>query len=195
MKPGFIYDEFDQLIEAEGEKFTYDALGRRIEKLKISELSVEQVLSQYHGFEGDLVEMLLIKGDEEEQKEVIKKCQIFYSIPKHVVLFVVSYDNSLPKFLKATARFVGYDIGTCEEGKKIYSSVFNEILFGNVPELISQQNILNQNRLLPDILSAEKYIALHGMLASRGEDVEDYEKLAIYEIWQYSTTSLDLRSY
>jgi YD repeat-containing protein len=195
MKPGFIYDEFDQLIEAEGEKFTYDALGRRIEKLKISELSVEQVLSQYHGFEGDLVEMLLIKGDEEEQKEVIKKCQIFYSIPKHVVLFVVSYDNSLPKFLKATARFVGYDIGTCEEGKTIYSSVFNEILFGNVPELISQQNILNQNRLLPDILSAEKYIALHGMLASRGEDVEDYEKLAIYEIWQYSTTSLDLRSY
>ncbi|MBS0584950.1 MAG: RHS repeat-associated core domain-containing protein [Verrucomicrobia bacterium] len=32
INPGFIYDEFDQLIEAAGEKFIYDALGRRIQK-------------------------------------------------------------------------------------------------------------------------------------------------------------------
>jgi hypothetical protein len=158
-------------------------------KLKIPELSVEKVLSQYEGFEGDLVEMLLIKGDEEEQKEVIKKCKIFHSIPKHVVLFIVSSGNSLPRFLQATTHFVGCDIGICEQDKMIYSSVFNEILFGNVPELISQQKNLNKNWLFPDILSAEKYVALHEMLAGRGEDVEDYEKMAIYEIWQYSNPS------
>ncbi len=158
-------------------------------KLKIPELSVEQVLNQYQGFEGDLVEMLSIKGNEEEQKEVIKKCKIFHSIQKHIVLFVVSSGNSLPKFLKDTTRFVGYDIGICEEDKTIYSSVFNEILFGNVPELICQQKNLNENWLFPKILSTEKYVALHEMLASRGEDVEDYEKLAIYEVWQYSNVS------
>ena len=32
IRPGFVYDEFDQLIEAEGETMTYDALGRRIQK-------------------------------------------------------------------------------------------------------------------------------------------------------------------
>lgn len=32
MRPGFVYDEFGQLIEADGEKFTYDAVGRRIQK-------------------------------------------------------------------------------------------------------------------------------------------------------------------
>lgn len=158
-------------------------------KLKIPELSVEQVLSQYHGFEGDLVEMLSIKGNEKEQEEVIKKCKIFHSIPKHIVLFSVSSYNSLPKFLKATTCFVGYDIGICEEDKTIYSSIFNEILFGNVSELIYQQKNLNENWLFPEILFAEKYIALHERLSGRGEDVEDYEKLAIYEIWQYSNLS------
>jgi hypothetical protein len=155
-------------------------------KMKIAELSVEQVLSQYQGFEGDLIEMLPIKEDVGEQKEVIKKCKTFYSNPKHVVLFIVSSGDSLPKFLQATTHFVGCDIGICEEDKTIYSSVFNEILFGNVPELISQQKKLNENWLFPEILSAEKYVALHEMLAGQGEDVEDYEKLAIYEIWQYS---------
>jgi RHS repeat-associated protein len=32
LKPGFIYDKFDQLIEAEGETYVYDALGRRTQK-------------------------------------------------------------------------------------------------------------------------------------------------------------------
>jgi len=31
-KPGFIYDEFDQLIVANGQTFTYDALSRRLKK-------------------------------------------------------------------------------------------------------------------------------------------------------------------
>lgn len=158
-------------------------------KMKIPGLSVEQVLSQYQGFEGDLIEMLSIKGDVGEQKELIKKCKTFCSNPKQVVLFVVSSGNSLPKFLQANTRFVGYDIGTCEEDKTIYSSVFNEILFGNVSELTSQKKWLNENWLFPEILPAEKYVALHEMLAGQGEDVEDYEKLAIYEIWQYNSGS------
>ena len=32
LKPGFVYDEFDQLIESTGEKHVYDALGRRIQR-------------------------------------------------------------------------------------------------------------------------------------------------------------------
>ncbi|HAB98353.1 MAG TPA: hypothetical protein DCE71_00855, partial [Parachlamydiales bacterium] len=31
-RPGFVYDEFDQLVESAGGKSTYDALGRRIQK-------------------------------------------------------------------------------------------------------------------------------------------------------------------
>lgn len=32
IRPGFIYNEFDELVEVDGERFTYDALGRRIQK-------------------------------------------------------------------------------------------------------------------------------------------------------------------
>lgn len=32
LKPGFVYDEFDQLVESPGEKHVYDALGRRIQR-------------------------------------------------------------------------------------------------------------------------------------------------------------------
>lgn len=32
LKSGFVYDEFDQLVESAGERYIYDALGRRIQK-------------------------------------------------------------------------------------------------------------------------------------------------------------------
>lgn len=154
-------------------------------KNKIRTLSTEQILNQYQGFEGELIEMLSIKGGEEDQNEIIKKCKTFSSIPNNVVLFAVSSGSLLPKILQNVAYFVGCDIGVCEKDKTVFSSIFNEILFGNVPELISQQKNLNENWLFAEVLSAEKYVTLHEMLSGQGKDVEDYEQLSIYEVWQY----------
>ena len=56
IKPGFVYDEYDQLIEAEGERFTYDALGRRIQKGKTAFLYIgeEEIGAFEHGIAKEL---------------------------------------------------------------------------------------------------------------------------------------------
>ena len=60
IKPGFVYDEFDQLIEAEGERFIYDALGRRIQKGKTAFLYIGD--EEIGAFEQGLAKELKILG-------------------------------------------------------------------------------------------------------------------------------------
>ena len=79
---------------------------------------------------------------------------------------------------------MGYDVGVCDEEKTIFSSIFNEILFGNLDELISYKDLLNENLLFPDRSLAEKYVSLHDTLSEEGKGVEDYEKMIVYEIWK-----------
>jgi RHS repeat-associated protein len=40
LRPGFVYDAFDQLIQARGEKYIYDALGRRLSRGAVSFLYI-----------------------------------------------------------------------------------------------------------------------------------------------------------
>lgn len=60
LKPGFLYDEFDQLIEVEGQKFTYDALGRRIQKGQIAFLYIDN--EEIGAFEQGVAKELKISG-------------------------------------------------------------------------------------------------------------------------------------
>ncbi len=60
IKPGFVYDEFDQLIEAAGERFTYDALGRRIQKGKTAFLYIGE--EEIGTFEQGVAKELKILG-------------------------------------------------------------------------------------------------------------------------------------
>ena len=54
--PGFVYDEFDQLIEVNGEKYLYDALGRRIQKGETAYLYIgdEEIGAFEHGIPKEL---------------------------------------------------------------------------------------------------------------------------------------------
>ncbi len=134
---------------------------------KKNELSVLQILDTYQGFEGELIDILPIK-------EEIKN--------SNNILHVFS-GEFLPSFLNNPAIKVGYDVGVCEE-ETTYSSIFNEILFGKLKELTDFKDLLNENLLFPDKSIAEKYICLHNTLSALGIDVEDYQKLNIYEIWK-----------
>ena len=101
------------------------------------------------------------------------------------MLYVISDDEVVSSFLKEEVILVGYDVGVCEEDKSIYSSIYNEILFGIIDELIAYKDLLNENLLFPDKLLAEKYVSLHKELSALGKDVEDYEEMIIYQIWKY----------
>ncbi|HEY5235968.1 MAG TPA: hypothetical protein VIJ14_07310, partial [Rhabdochlamydiaceae bacterium] len=61
----------------------------------------------------------------------------------------------------------------------------HEIIFGYYDELVAYKDLLNENFLFPDRSIAEKYVELHDVMSAEGKDVEDYEKMIIYEIWKY----------
>jgi RHS repeat-associated protein len=59
-KEGFVYDEFNQLIQAGGQRFTYDALGRRIQKGNTAFLYLED--EEIGAFEEGMARQIKIPG-------------------------------------------------------------------------------------------------------------------------------------
>jgi RHS repeat-associated protein len=59
-KPGYLYDEFDQLIEVKGERSVYDALGRRLQKGETAFLYIGD--EEIGAFEGNQPKELKIQG-------------------------------------------------------------------------------------------------------------------------------------
>ncbi len=147
---------------------------------KIHGLSVEEIINRYQGFEGDIISFSLFC----ENQNLLKANLYSKKLESSLLLHVFSGDFMIPEYLKMQLVHQGYDIGVCEQEKTIYSSIFNEILFGNIPELIVYQEFLNNNFLFPDRMIAEEYVTLHNKLSILQKDVEDYEEVIVYDIWK-----------
>lgn len=157
---------------------------------KIEELSVEEILNKYQGFEGDLISFFTIKGNEDQLKKNIEQFSQLQKLSNCQLLYVITGPDAMPSHLKEQALFVGYDVGVCEEEKTIYSSIFNEVLFGHLEELFSYKDYLNENLLFPHKFLAKEYVNLHNELSIQGKSVEDYEEMTIYEIWKHKSESV-----
>lgn len=153
-------------------------------KKKILELSVEKVVNKYQGFEGELISFFEIK-ENKINLNIINECLELRNLGNCLLLHVISGPAVVPPILKELAFKVGYDVGVCEEEKTIYSSIYNEILFGIINELIIYKDVLNESLLFPDRSLAEKYVSIHNEMSIQGKDVEDYEEMTIYEIWKH----------
>jgi len=162
-----------------------DCWPNLIRKKKILNLSVEEVVNKYQGFEGELILIFPVKKIGVELKKIMDQCTELKKSENCLLLHVISGHEALLPSLKEQAFMVGYEVGVCEEEKTIYSSIFNEILFGTIDELIAYKDLLNENLLFPDKFLAKKYVSLHNELSARGKDVEDYEEMIVYEIWKY----------
>ncbi len=150
----------------------------------IPELSVEEIVGKYQGFEGDLIYMSAAGENKSQlEEELVKRMKV--SISKdYLLLHVCSEFAAVPFFIKAKPIKCGYDVGVCEQEKTVYSSIFNEVIFGHLSELVTYKNYLNGNLLFPDRSLAEDYVNLHKQLSLQGKGVEDYEEMIIYEIWK-----------
>ena len=147
-------------------------------------MSVEEILNKYKGFEGELIFFYKIEKNKDELIKIINQCLNLKKIENCLMLNVISNDEIMPISLKKKAIFVGYDFGLCEDGATIYSSIFNEILFGHLNQLIACKIFLNKNLLFQNKSAAEKYIDLHNKLSIEEKGVEDYFEMVIYEIWK-----------
>lgn len=152
---------------------------------RLTEFSVEEVIRKYQGFEGDLIFFLKDSNDFcslEDIKEKYKRYENFEGRS----LMCVSTEEAHSSFILEKTYLVGYDVGVCEEEKTLYSSIFNEIIFGNLNELITWKNFLNENLLFSDKKLAENYLSVHNVLSIQGKSVEDYEEMKIYEIRKFT---------
>ena len=156
-----------------------------IKNKRVEELSVEEILNKYQGFEGELIAFFSVQESELNLNKTIHEYLEMKNSNQYLLLHAISNSEAMAPSLMNQVLRVGYDVGVCEEEKTIYSSIFNEILFGNIDRLIVYKNLLNENLLFPDRVLAEKYVSLHNDLSAQGEGVEDYEEMIIYEIWKH----------
>jgi hypothetical protein len=172
------------LILIERDPSLYASWPSLLQKKKIPELSVQEAVAKYQGFEGELVSFFEIHEDMIEYAKKLDECLRLKQLGSCFLLHIISSPSEMPSFLKDHAVKLGYDVGVCDEEKTIYSSIFHEIIFGYFDELVSYKDLLNENLLLPDRSSAENYVELHNELSAQGKGVEDYEIMTIYEIWK-----------
>lgn len=154
---------------------------------KVEEMSVEEVINKYQGFEGKLLSYFLLENRDNDWLLNNKISKSLENRKTHncLLLHLLSGDSKMLEFYKKHTHFVGYDIGICEDDEtSIYSSIFNEVLFGNIKELIDYKNSLNENLLFQSRSLAEQYVQQHDELSMQRKDVEDYFKMTIYEVWK-----------
>lgn len=154
------------------------------ENHRMQELTVDQVVDKYRGFEGEFVLSYSILDDQELMRAQMQDFLEVKDSDKELILYVIEEPEFMPSFIKKQSHFLGYEVGLCEYDATIYSSIFNEVLFGNVQELISYKEVLNEHQLFPDKALAAQYLKLHDELSARGAHVEDYFEMVIYEIWK-----------
>lgn len=156
-------------------------LWKNITRKNTMEYPVQEVVTKYSGFEGDVIAFQ--KGG---NFEIILKLFDEYSSMEKCELIFVTTSGDLEK--DKSFRFIGYDYGACDEEilPHLYSSIFNEILFGIQPLLIEFKDILNEHLLFETKTAVEDYVLVHLKLHEEKADVEDQSLLSIYEIWKYT---------
>lgn len=174
-----------KLVVIERDPSLYASWKSLIKKQRIPALSVQEIVSKYQGFEGELVCSFEVTGNRDDFNKMLDECLKLNKLGKCFLLHVISNSIKIPSFLNEHAIKLGYDVGVCEEESTVYSSIFHEILFGIVDELVDYKKVLNENFLFSDRSLAEKYVAVHNALSAQGKDVEDYMEMIIYEIWKY----------
>lgn len=160
---------------------------------------LEQILyKSYQGFEGNLISYFEIPRN----KNILNFAEALVEIPynkrikNHLTLYVCSDLSDDNSYLNNVALNVGYDVGWCDESGAFYgdsgfysfeyssySSIFHEVLFGKIQQLVEYKIFLNEHLLFSDKSLAEQYVKLHAELAAQGKDVEN-EPMKIYEIWK-----------
>lgn len=184
------------LIEGEGvlmhylvllEKFTpVSDCWPQLLRTNATSYGMDTVIHKYNGFEGETVSVHSVGTDIVKYKKCLNECFQLKKMSDCLLLHVVTADRDNEDFCgKESSQFMGFDIGNCEEDATLYSSIFNEALFGGYDELIAYNGLLNEALLISDKAIAQSYVDLHNRMSSEGKNVEDYMEMKIYQIWKH----------
>lgn len=95
-----------------------------LEKIKkIPELSVEQIVNRYQGFDGELISFFELpeNADKLDLTNVVNKI-LLENKENSYPIFIISDSEEDFSYLNKGIQKVGYDVGFCEEDATLYSS-------------------------------------------------------------------------
>jgi hypothetical protein len=156
-------------------------------KKAIKELTVENIINNYQGFDGDEFLFYSLIGNKSDfDLRVDKFIEQTKPTGDNSILFICPVNSIKPGSLDNKFTQIGLDFGVCEEDKSVYSSIFNEVIFGCVAELVHYQDCLNENLLFSNLNFAKNYALDHRELYLQGKDIEEDGDMNIYEVWKYN---------
>jgi hypothetical protein len=154
-------------------------------------IGIGEILLKYNGFEGSFI---VIRNSTNKYFENLgeitefNKYLEYYTLTnnKYINFLYLDYKhNNTPDIIQKNFNFIGFEYGYCMNEHIVYSSIFNEIIFGITEELIKYKSNLNNNLLFSTKDIAISYKELHGDLYKKNVGVERDEDMKIYEIWRY----------
>jgi hypothetical protein len=148
-----------------------------------------ELLNRYSGFEGECL-CYRQTNNIEELENIINEAQKLINSLNHHECFLLLCSNiilseQIKKKLEKKFILIGYDYGILLDEDELYSSILQEILFGNIEELKTFKNKLNEQYLFSSHEIIKSYVTMHHHLALAGKDVEIEDDMEIYELWKY----------
>jgi hypothetical protein len=145
----------------------------------------EKTVRSYCGFEGmcSFAQKIETERSAENQLSSLRKQMGRSNTDRPVVVLrdiEETADSSFGAIDGVIAR--GYDYGMVRDETNLYSSLFNEVLFGAIPQLLSFRNSLIDCLLFPNPKVAAQYATIHRDLLLQGSDVEVDDDMTIYEV-------------
>ena len=141
-------------------------------------IPLSEIIEKFSGIEGSISKLAPIKKDE-DLNHIIES----FPVELEEIFFVETLDNIDSSFIHSNLIFQGYDYGCpIKDEMDLYSSIFQEIIFGKQAELVEKKNDLNTQLLFNSFEEIIKYRDLHMTLAQHGIDVEHNECLNILKI-------------
>jgi len=162
--------------------------GDPLKTKPLSKLSTKEIIDHYEGFEGEGIFYESFENNYSKINEFIYLCKELLKNTKNQdnyrLLYLGKPNDVIPDIVKKQGVKLGYDYGGLADEYGIYSSVFQEILLGNVPELVTFKDLLNANFLFSTFGDANEYVKMHYKLTEQEKDVEMEDGMEIYEIWK-----------
>lgn len=152
--------------------FFWNNLSNKFKDLK-------SIIQSYGGFEGNCIEMYNTNAISEQIKNNFYQ---YRNVGNDCFLFLIEKKDFV--FCDNNFRFNGFDYGYIDHSSNIYSSIFNEILFGSRDSLKEFESKLNKNKLFSSVELAEEYSKQHYKLKKQGLDVEEDSRMRILKVFE-----------
>ena len=156
---------------------TYPYLKNLRNRCEANGIEVDEFLMRYSGIECNII-------DAHGKVEKVEETFIFFDQTKGEKIIIATGTEKPESFL----TLIGFEVGYFHGKENIFSSIWHELVAGEIEDLVDYVPKLNLFYLFDDYEIAKNYLEQHHQLQKNGMDVENgeyFEVIAVYEWKKY----------